>query len=144
MTPNPLEVIERLARVTSEHDLAAIVACFAEDYLNQTPAHPLRGFRGRDQVRRNWGQILGGVPDLEAAVLATVVDGGTVWSEWLMSGTRRDGAEHEMRGVIIFEIEDGLIRVARFYLEGVDRDSGTVDDAVSRAVTTAPDVGSRS
>ena len=47
MTSNPLEVIEHLARVTSDHDLDAIVACFAEDYLNQTPAHPLRGFRGR-------------------------------------------------------------------------------------------------
>ncbi len=144
MTPNPLEVIERLARVTSDHDLDAIVACFAEDYLNQTPAHPLRGFRGREQVRRNWGQILGGVPDLKAALLATVVDGGTVWSEWLMSGTRHDGAEHEMRGVIIFELEDGLIRAARFYLEPVERDSGSVDDAVSRAATTAPDLGSRS
>jgi limonene-1,2-epoxide hydrolase len=144
MTPQPLEVIEHLARVTSDHDLDAIVACFAEDYLNQTPAHPLRGFRGRDQVRRNWGQILDGVPDLEAALLATVVDGGTVWSEWLMSGRRRDGAEHEMRGVIIFEIEDGLIQAARFYLEPVERDSGTVDDAVSRAVTTAPDLGPRS
>jgi ketosteroid isomerase-like protein len=144
VTTNPLEVIEHLARVTSDHDVDAIVACFAEDYLNQTPAHPLRGFRGRDQVRRNWGRILGGVPDLEAVLLATVVDGCTVWSEWLMSGTRRDGAEHEMRGVIIFAIQDGLIGAARFYLEPVERGSGTADEAVSRAVTTAPDLGSRS
>ena len=46
--------------------------------------------------------------------------------------------------MIVFEIEDGLIRAARFYLEPVERDSGSVDDAVSRAVTTAPDLGSRS
>lgn len=142
MTSSPLQVVERLARVTSEHDLDGIVACFAEDYVNQTPVHPLRGFHGRDQVRRNWGQILAGVPDLQATLLASAVDGDTVWSEWLMAGTRRDGVAHEMRGVNIFDIEDGLICAARFYLEPVERDSGGVDEAVGRAVPAAPVLGS--
>ena len=141
MTSNPLQVIERLARVTSDHDLEAIVACFSEDYVNLTPAHPLRGFRGRDQVRRNWSQILGGVHDLEATVLDAAVDGNIVWSEWRMAGTRRDGVAHEMHGVIIFEVEDGLIHAARFYMEPVERGSGNVDDAVGRAVTTALGAG---
>ncbi|GAA1970044.1 hypothetical protein GCM10009798_33440 [Nocardioides panacihumi] len=143
MASNPLQVIERLADVTSDHDLDAIVACFAEDYVNLTPAHPLRGFRGRDQVRRNWGQILAGVRDLEATVLDAAVNGSFVWSEWRMSGTRHDGAAHEMHGVIIFEVEDELIQAARLYLEPVERDSGNVEDAVHRAVTTAPEAGTR-
>jgi ketosteroid isomerase-like protein len=129
-------VVERLARETTAHDLEGIVACFAEGYVNQTPTHPKRGFVGRDQVRRNWEQILTGVPDITARVLACAVDGDTVWSEWQMSGTRLDGASHEMRGVIIFDVSGELVRAARFYLEPLERESGTVDDAVHRTLTS--------
>ena len=136
MAPNPAEVVERLARATTAHDLEGIVACFAQGYLNQTPTHPKRSFAGRDQVRRNWEQILTGVPDITARVLASVVDGDTVWSEWQMSGTRLDGGLHEMRGVIIFDVSGELVRAARFYLEPLERESGTVDDAVHATLTS--------
>lgn len=142
MASNPADVVERLARATSAHDLEGIVACFAEGYVNQTPTHPQRSFAGRDQVRRNWAQILTGVPDITARVLATAVDGDTVWSEWQMSGTRLDGALHEMRGVIIFEVAGELVRAARFYLEPLERESGTVDDAVHQALSAARAPGS--
>jgi ketosteroid isomerase-like protein len=133
---SPIDVVQRLAQATSDHDLDGIVDCFSEDYVNETPAHPSRGFRGRDQVRRNWAQILRGVPDITACVLAIAVDGDTVWSEWMMTGTRRDGVAHEMRGVNIFEVAGERVRSARFYLEPVDHASGTVDDAIRRAVTS--------
>ena len=51
-------MIERLRRATDAHDVEAIVACFTDDYVNETPAHPARGFVGRDQVRANWSRIL--------------------------------------------------------------------------------------
>ena len=141
MSANPKDLVERLVHATNAHDLDAIVACFASDYVNETPVHPERGFHGAEQVRRNWAQILGGVPDITARVLALVVDGNAVWSEWEMVGTRRDGAPHLMRGVIIFEVGDALIRAARFYLEPVDPDSGTVGEFVARTVAAgvAPD-----
>lgn len=138
MTSNAVQVVDRLARATSDQDLDGIVACFAEDYVNETPTHPLRGFHGRGQVRRNWAQILTAVPDVTARVLATAVDGDAVWSEWQLVGTRGDGAPHEMRGVIIFVVTDELIRAARFYLEPVEHESGTVDDAVRDAISTRP------
>lgn len=141
MASNPVGVIQRLARVTSDHDLDGIVACFAEDYVNETPAHPGRGFRGREQVRQNWTQILAGVPDLEARVCAVAADGDTVWSEWQMLGTRRDGAAHEMCGVIIFEVTDDTVHAARFYLEPVEHTSGTVDDSVRRTVSPTTEQG---
>lgn len=140
MTPSPSDVVDRLVQATNRHDLDGIVACFAARYRNETPAHPTRGFVGDDQVRRNWAQLLAGVPDLTAQVLACAVDGDTVWSEWHLAGTRRDGAPHEMRGVIIFAVLDGQVSAARFYLEPVEHDSGTVDDAVRRAVATPPGV----
>jgi ketosteroid isomerase-like protein len=139
MAMSSAAAVERLARATSEHDLEAIVGCFVENYRNETPVHPGRGFAGRDQVRRNWGQILAGVPDVTARILASVEEGHTVWSEWQLIGTRQDGSSHEMRGVIIFDIAGELISAARFYLEPVEHESGTVNDAVRRAMT-APGV----
>lgn len=130
----PEETIERLLRVTNSHDLDALVACFAHDYVNETPAHPARGFRGNGQVRRNWEQIFAFVPDLRADISRRAADGDAVWTEWTMQGTRRDGTSHEMAGVIVFGVADDLIQWARFYLEPVDRSEATVDAAVRSQV----------
>src|SRR3954463_10380564 len=113
------DLVMRLQRAVNDHDLDALVACFAADYRNETPAHPARGFTGREQVRRNWGQILGSVPDLVADV-RTVADGSRVWAEGEMGGTRVAGSPPLMRGVVIFDAQDGGASGARFYLEPVE------------------------
>jgi ketosteroid isomerase-like protein len=123
-------LVGRLLQATNDHDIEALVACFAEEYRNETPAHPARSFSGRSQVRRNWEQIFGFVADLHAEVLSSAIDGDRAWTEWEMTGTRRDGTPHRMRGVVIFDIGEGLARSARFYLEPVDEGPGTADDAV--------------
>ncbi len=123
----PGAVLERLRSATNVHDLEAVVACFAVEYRNDTPAHPERGFVGRDQVRRNWQQIFAAVPDVAANVVGSSVDGDVVWSEWEHRGTRLDGTSHLMRGVIIFGVDDAQIQWARFYLEPVDTGSGNAD-----------------
>ncbi len=121
------EVVERLLRALNEHDLERLVASFAEDYVNETPVHPARGFRGNQQVRRNWTQLFAGVPDLRAELPRLVVDGDSAWTEWEMSGTRVDGLAFLIRGVVIFRIADDVIASARFYLEPVEETSGDVD-----------------
>ena len=126
----PRALIDRLVRATNDHDVDAVAACFAQDYENESPVHPARGFRGRDQVRRNWEQIFAFVPDLQATVLRCTIDGDVAWTEWEMTGTRRDGTAHHMRGVIVFGIRDDVAGWARFYLEPVDENVATVDDAV--------------
>ena len=131
---DPREMTSRLLHATNGHNLDALVACFAQDYVNETPAHPARGFTGREQVRRNWEQIFAFVPDLHAAIAATAVDGQDVWTEWDMRGTRKDGSAHHLRGVVVFTVAGSVATRARFYLEPVDSTSDTVDDAVSHQV----------
>jgi ketosteroid isomerase-like protein len=126
--------IDRLVRATNDHDLESLVRCFSEDYRNETPAHPARGFRGRAQVRRNWEQIFAFVPDIHVEVVGSAVDTDTVWTEWEMRGTRRDGKSHWTRGIIVFGVTDSAIRWARFYVEPVDESDATVDDAVRAQV----------
>jgi ketosteroid isomerase-like protein len=90
-------VVDRLVQATNDHDLDGLVACFAEDYANETPVHPGRSFRGRTQVRQNWEQIFAFVPDLTAKVISSTIADETAWTEWEMTGTRRDGTAHQMR-----------------------------------------------
>jgi ketosteroid isomerase-like protein len=130
----PAAVVARLVAAINAHDLEAMVACFADDYLNEWPAHPQRGFRGSEQVRTNWSQIFAGVPDLQARLPRMVVDGDTVWTEWDLAGTRRDGAAHLMRGVSIFGVREGRLAWVRFYLEPVEETSGDVNANTRRVV----------
>jgi ketosteroid isomerase-like protein len=127
-------VLDRLVAAVNGHDIDSLVACFADDYVNETPAHPSRGFRGSEQVRRNWTEIFASVRDVRARVQRTAVDGPTVWTEWEMSGTRDDGASFLMRGVVIFGVIDDAITSARFYLEPVEESGGDVDAATRRLV----------
>jgi ketosteroid isomerase-like protein len=128
-------MVERLCAATNAHDIEGVVGCFTPDYRNETPIHPARSFVGRDQVRRNWEQIFAFVPDVAATVLASSVDGETIWTEWEHTGTRPDGSPHAMRGVVIFGVRDGLASSARFYLEPVDVADVNADTAVRRQVS---------
>ena len=137
-TTSSRAVIDRLLQATNDHDLDALVDCFASDYVNETPVHPLRGFTGSEQVRLNWRKIFAAVPDLVAEVAARAEVGGTVWTEWQMAGTRGDGTPHLMRGVIIFTVQDDRISTARFYLEPVETSTGDVNTAVRAQMANRP------
>ncbi|MEU4196681.1 nuclear transport factor 2 family protein [Kribbella sp. NPDC026611] len=132
------EIIDRLVTTTNAHDLDGLVACFAGDYVNTTPAHPSRGFTGREQVRRNWTAIFAAVPDLTARVTARAVSGAETWTEWEMMGTRRDGARHAMAGVIVFTIREQQIAAGRFYLEPVEY-AGDANAAIQQQFGDAGD-----
>jgi hypothetical protein len=131
---SPAATVQRLVRATNDHDLDRMVACFSTGYVNETPAHPDRGFAGSEQVRTNWRHIFNSVPDLQTRVVRSVFTGDTAWTEWEMSGTRLDGSPHLMRGVIIFGIGEGLVDWARFYLETVETASGDINAAVDEHV----------
>jgi hypothetical protein len=134
----PTTILKRLVAAMNAHDLEAMVSCFADDYVNETPIHPLRGFQGNEQVRKNYAQIFANVPDLEARVPRSVVDGDTLWTEWDMSGTRRDGGPFLVRGVAILGIKGNAIASARFYLDAVEETSGDVNTHIRRVVATTP------
>jgi ketosteroid isomerase-like protein len=127
-------VAERLRDAVNLHDLDALAGCFAADFVNDTPAHPARSFHGREQVRNNWAQIFAAVPNLEAELVDSAITSETVWTEWEMRGTRRDGAPHLMRGVSVFKVGDGEFTSVRFYLEPVEQGGVGIERAVQSAL----------
>jgi len=123
-------VVTRLLDAVNRHDLEALSGCFATEFVNETPLHPARSFTGSEQVRKNWGQIFAGVPDLQAEILRQAVDGQRVWTELEMRGPRPDGTPHLMRGVSIFDIASDRFTSIRFYLEPVELGGVGIDAAV--------------
>jgi ketosteroid isomerase-like protein len=126
------EVLERLHQALNEHDLAGFLACFGPDYRSEQPAHPNRGFGGREQVEKNWAALFSGIPDFHAELIATTADGDAVWAEWRWSGTRADELRLDMRGVTLFGVEDGLIAWGRLYMEEVEAAGEDIDETVRR------------
>lgn len=124
------EVIEQLVSAMNAHDLDALTALIHENYRSVQPVHPGRAFVGRQQMRANWEAMFAGIPDFRATVTRSFQDGGTTWSEWHWSGTRRDGQPFEVRGVTLFEIVDGKIVAGRLYLEDVERQLVGIEEAV--------------
>ena len=81
-------------------------------------------------MHANWAAMFAGIPDFHAEVLRSVDDGDTTWSEWSWAGTRTDGQPFDMRGVTIFEVEDGLITGGRLYMEELERQEAGIAEAV--------------
>ncbi len=133
-TQNAEMMIDRLAAAMNEHDLEALADCFEEDVASEQPAHPARSFTGRAQVRKNWAQIFGGVPDLRAELVRAAADGDTAWAEWDWSGTRVDGTPHHLRGVTVLGVRGDRAAWVRFYMEPVEQGGASIDGAVAASV----------
>ena len=123
-------LLERMRAALDAHDLDTFVEFFREDYVGERPRHPGSPMSSREDVRRNWAEVLSDVPDLRVDVPAAVEDGGTIWSEWRAYGTARSGAMLELRGVIIFGIQDGLVAWSRMYMEPVEQEGVPLYDLV--------------
>ena len=125
------QVMDRLLSAMNAHDLDAFVACFADDYESQQPAHPSRAFRGSDQVRRNWEAVFAGVPDFTAElILSTGTEDGVEIAEWRWQGTHRDGSPFGMHGVIVTGVQDDQIAWGRLYMEPIERVGADIDEMV--------------
>lgn len=127
-----VEVVERLHEAMNRHDLEAHLACFDPNYRSEQPAHPNRGFGGREQVEKNWAAIYGGIPDFNAELVSTAAEGKTAWAEWHWSGTKTDGTPLDMRGVTVLGVENDRIVWGRLYIEDVEEAGEDIDEAVRR------------
>ena len=122
-------VIERMREALNRHDLEAFLGCFDPNYRSEQPAHPNRGFGGKEQVRKNWSAMFDSFPDFEAQLLRHTADGEVLWSEWHWTATGLN-----MAGVIIFGVEEDRIVWGRLYVEQVEEDGQDIDEAM-RTIT---------
>jgi ketosteroid isomerase-like protein len=133
---DPRAVFERLTAAQNAHNLEAMLGCFHEDYRSEQPRFPARSFQGIDQVRANWSAVLEAVPNFQAEIVRSAVDGHTVFAEIHWTGTKADGTPLEERGVIIVGIRDDRIAWGRLYIDEVEREGADIDAVVRRMAGT--------
>jgi hypothetical protein len=92
-------VLERLGEPLNWHDLDAMLDCFDHDYRSEQPAHPNRGFGGREQVRKNWSGMFESFPDFPVrAAAARLGRGSRVERVALECHGSQDGGDHRHGG----------------------------------------------
>jgi ketosteroid isomerase-like protein len=118
-------VLERLREAQNGRNLDAMLECFDSDYRSEQPAHPNRGFGGKEQVRKNWSSMFESFPDFEAELVRHSSDGDVVWGEWRWRATGLD-----MAGVTLLGVRDGRIVWGRLYMEPVEEGGEDIDESV--------------
>jgi ketosteroid isomerase-like protein len=128
------QMMNRLLAALNAHDLDAFVECFASDYRSEQPAHPSRGFAGREKVRENWTSVFAGIPDFHAElVVSATTDDHVEIGEWRWWGTHTDGLPFAMRGVTVMGIDGEHIAWGRLYMEVIKQDGADIDQTVREA-----------
>jgi len=135
----PMACIERLRDAINTHSVDAMAECFDPDYESSFPVHLDRAFRGHAQMRKNWTQIFGAVPDIHATIVSACSNGDVAWGEWDWQGTRVDGEPYHMRGVTIQSVQQGRIAWTRLYIEPVQEAGPGSDVAVRDSVMASDD-----
>jgi steroid delta-isomerase-like uncharacterized protein len=130
-------------------DVNAAGEHWSEDAVDEpVPVGPLRG---RQEIAGFLRELYAAVPDLETTVGRVVAGEHNAAVEWRMRGTF-DGAPFqgieptgkavEMRGVDVFDVEDGLLTACTGYYDGAEfaRQAGMLparDSGAERAMTGA-------
>ena len=109
----PLATLQQVLDAFNRHDLDAIMACFADDCVLETPRGPDpwgTRFAGRDEVRRGLAARFEGIPDVHYSGDDHFVSGDRGLSEWTLTGTTVDGERIEVRGCDLWTFDaDGKV-----------------------------------
>ena len=119
-------LLEQLRDSQNRRDVDAMLECFDPGYQSEQPAHPNRGFGGKEQVGKNWLAMFESFPDFEAELLRHSSDGNVVWGEW---NSRATGLR--MTGVTVMGVKEGRISWARLYMEPVEEADQDIDEAIA-------------
>ena len=93
----------------ADRDPATIAAHVSEDFVNEHVSALGTGCAGRDEYERRLPDFLESFPDLAYHVEQVIEDGSAVAVAYRLTAAG-DERPVEVRGVMVFEVVDGLIR----------------------------------
>jgi steroid delta-isomerase-like uncharacterized protein len=110
--------VEQLERFFTDgwnrHDVDRLMTFMADDCVFESTAGPEAcGARhaGRERVREAFARVFASFPDAAFRDARHFVAGDRGASEWLFTGTSRDGRKVEVNGCDLFTFRDGKIAV---------------------------------
>lgn len=112
------EFLQSFADAFNAHDIAAIMSHMTEDCVFEASAGPnVNGekFVGQQQVKKAFEDVFATFPNAQWRNPRhfILVDRG--FTEWVFSGTKRDGTTVEVTGCDLFTFKDGKIAVKNSY-----------------------------
>lgn len=105
--PSAREVVKAKFDAVNRHAVADVVALYAPDAM-VTASDFCAPRRGRDDVRRTYEAIIGGVPDVVADVQEMIVEGDRVAVKFVVR-SRLPGRAFDVPILDLFTVRDGLI-----------------------------------
>ncbi|MFN2616709.1 MAG: ester cyclase [Thermoleophilaceae bacterium] len=111
----------------ARRDPDAMATYWREDGVDEVV--PVGVFRGPDAIRALFAEIMSAVPDLEMSVQRLVADTRQAAVEWRLTGTfdggpfqgiDPTGRRVELRGLDLFEVEDGKLMRGTGYYDGAE------------------------
>jgi ketosteroid isomerase-like protein len=128
MTPTSPETLKAILNAFNAHDLDGIMEFFAEDCSLDMPRGPQpwgERFSGKEAVRQAIATRFQGLPDVRYDNDRHWLSGNLGVSEWLLTGTTRDGRQLRVRGCDHWEFRDGKVVRKDSYWKLVENDRPT-------------------
>jgi ketosteroid isomerase-like protein len=107
-----MQMLKSIATGFDQHDLAGILAHFADDAVFESPRGPDRWgqrYVGIEAIRGAFAGRFSGIPDVRYQDDDHFVDGTRGASEWTLSGTTTEGQRIEVRGCDLWTFRDGKV-----------------------------------
>jgi len=110
--------LQSFADAFNAHDLDAIMLHMTDDCIFEASAGPsVEGerFSGRTAVRKAFEEVFATFTDARWSNARHFVAGDRGFSEWVFTGTKKDGTKVEVTGCDLFTFKNGKIAVKNSY-----------------------------
>jgi ketosteroid isomerase-like protein len=113
-----LEFLDAFSDAFNQHDVDGILSFMTDDPVFEASAGTeIKGevARGRGAVRRAFQDVFDTFSDARWSDPKHFIAGDRAVSEWVFSGTRKDGTRVEVQGCDIFTLRGGKIAIKNSY-----------------------------
>ena len=114
----PEEFLQSFADAFNAHDIEAIMSHMTDDCVFEASGGPDvdgQKFVGQAQVRKAFEDVFATFPDARWSNPRHFITGERGFTEWVFTGTKKDGVRVEVRGCDLFTFKDGKIAVKNSY-----------------------------
>ncbi len=113
-----VDFLQSFADAFNAHDINAVMSHMTDDCIFQASAgadYDGQKFTGQVQVRNAFEDVFETFPDAHWGNSRHFVSGNRGFSEWILSGTKKDGTKIEVTGCDLFTFRNGKIAIKNSY-----------------------------
>ena len=112
------DFLQSFADAFNAHDTKAIMSHMTDDCIFEASAGPDANgetFIGQEQVKKAFENVFATFPDANWGNPRHFISGDRGFTEWVFTGTKKDGTKVEVTGCDLFTFKDGKIAIKNSY-----------------------------